>query len=60
MGDVVKISSKVNIDSVFVQGWVCGCGGTTWILFADTKCVCASCSCYSTKIKVIEGDPDAG
>ena len=54
MGDVVKITPNVNIASTFEQGWMCGCGGQLWLLFADGKCVCALCDHYSTRIKVIE------
>lgn len=59
MGEVVKLTPKINPEKEFHIGWICGCGGQEWNLFADGKCVCTSCECYSTVIKVIEADPNA-
>jgi hypothetical protein len=40
-----------------VQGWVCGCGGFNWILYADGECLCLGCNCISTVIRVVRAKP---
>jgi hypothetical protein len=37
-------------------GWICGCGGTVWTLFANGDCLCATCECISTVIEVMRRD----
>jgi hypothetical protein len=38
------------------QGWFCGCGSVTWILYANGDCLCVMCNCISTVIKVVRTD----
>ena len=40
-------------------GWVCGCGGTLWTLFANGHCVCSGCNCISTVIRVVKAEETA-
>jgi len=44
-----------------LRGWVCGCGGETWVLLADGRCVCDTCRCASAMIRVslVEEPPPA-
>lgn len=36
------------------KGWICGCGGLNWILYANGDCLCVSCGFISTVIAVVE------
>src|SRR6201996_7149667 len=38
------------------KGWVCGCGGFNWILYANGECLCVKCSFVSTVITVRESN----
>lgn len=33
-------------------GWVCGCGGTQWVLYENGDCLCTQCEHISLVIKV--------
>ena len=35
------------------QGWICGCGGFNWVLYANGDCLCVECNCISTVITVV-------
>lgn len=35
------------------KGWICGCGGERWVLFADGSVLCPECNCISTVLKVV-------
>jgi hypothetical protein len=37
-------------------GWVCGCGGFNWILYANGDCLCIGCNHISTVIRVVRVD----
>ena len=38
------------------KGWICGCGGEVWILYANGEILCPRCNCISTVIKVVRCD----
>jgi hypothetical protein len=35
-------------------GWMCGCGSSTWLLFANGEVVCTECNCITTILKVVK------
>ena len=39
------------------KGWICGCGGERWVLYANGDILCPRCNCISTVIKVVRQDP---
>lgn len=33
--------------------WQCGCGGQTWLLLENGRCVCVECDMITTRLRVI-------
>jgi len=42
------------------QGWICGCGGFNWMLYANGDCLCLECNHINTVIKVVRQYPTDG